>query len=719
VLREPLEMGYLGSLLQFSESLNEGRQLDRLLEGLIARAAELPGVDTVRILLADLNEGLLVPAAGLFPESADRSPVPIGVGFSGRVAETRQPLLIDDLEKFPLHTQALRDAGLRSAIGVPLLAGSQLLGVIHIASRQPSTFSTDMVPLLEAVAERIAFAMEAIAAEAAQAASEERFRTMFEDAPMAVCLTDLRSATFGQILLANEALATLTGRPLEQLIGSSVGDLVVPEYRDGTETSLLAMAAGGAEGYTVERPLQHASGRRLWVSTTVRAVSEGPDPSYAISYIQDITARKVAEDELSRLAYSDALTGLANRHTVVDHLGLALRQAARTGTFVGVLYLDLDNFKDINDRHGHEVGDRVLVELSRRLAPAVRAADTPGRLGGDEFVVVCPDLSTADELGVIATRLLKALTPTVHLEDSPPIGLGISMGLATGHHDIAPDELIRQADLALYEAKRLGRHRWHAYSPSLDSNVKHRAATDSLLRSAMEKSWFRLHYQPIVDLRTDSVVGVEALLRIKHPEQGLIGPAAFINRLEESELAEPIEAWVLEHACREWAGSPGAHTTSLAINVSGRLASSGRLTKTVLTALEAANVPPDKISIEMTERVTVQASEAVLADLIALTDHGVQIAIDDFGTGYSSLTYLQRFPISTVKIDRSFVSGLGHHDRDEAIVRAVSSLGSALNMTVIGEGVETIQQMNALRRAGCQYGQGYLFGRPLPELLVE
>jgi diguanylate cyclase (GGDEF)-like protein/PAS domain S-box-containing protein len=699
-------------LKHLCQAVHEGRHLAPLLSGLMFRASQLPGVDTVRVLLIDENGCALIAQPGIFPDSTDdERPVPIGVGFAGRIAQTQRPMLVPDLKDFPVYGQALRESGVRCAIGVPLLAGVKLIGVIHIGSLQPGAFSPELIPDLQEVAERVALTVDAIHAEAALAASEERFRTLFEDAPIGVCLTDLRTDSLGHILLANEALTELTGYSPEQLRGMDVLDLLAPDHRTDGLTALNELTEGRTERYTAERELTRSDGRTVWIVAHVAAVAGKAHPRYAVSYLQDITTRKHAEADLVRRAFTDPLTGLANRHLVMDHLALALRQEVRTGHPVGVLYLDVDHFKDINDVHGHDAGDRVLREIAVRLTQGMRSADTTGRLGGDEFIVVCPNLASDNELSSIADRLLSAVCVPVPLPDASDVDVAASIGIATGDRHRTPDELVRRADVAMYEAKRLGRRRWHAYTDALDRTAQQRLGVEVMLVEALMQGWFVQRYQPIVDLQARTVVGVEALLRIQHPERGLLHPAQFIGQLEESDVADEIEAWVISQACRDWSRS-AAEETGLSVNVSGRLAASGHLCQTVLAAAE--DFPLDRLTVEMTERVMIHAGPAVIADMEALADHGIVIAIDDFGTGYASLTYLQRFPVSTVKIDRSFVAGLGVNSRDDAIVRAVITLGASLDTAVVAEGVETEAQLAALRSAGCPLAQGFLFSRPVP-----
>jgi diguanylate cyclase (GGDEF)-like protein len=420
--------------------------------------------------------------------------------------------------------------------------------------------------------------------------------------------------------------------------------------------------------------------------------------------------------ELHHRALHDPLTGLANRELLLDRLAQALQRAERHQTHVAVLFLDLDDFKLVNDSLGHEAGDHLLEEVGHRLTAQLRGTDTAARFGGDEFVVVCEDLRDDQESVRIADRITAALRPPF-LIDGREISITASIGIAvppsTAH---APQQLLQDADQAMYRAKARGGGRFDVFNDVLRDRAIHRLNTEIDLRHAVDRDELRLVYQPIIDLTTDRVSGVEALLRWQHPTRGLLIPAEFLPVAESSSLIVSIGAWVLEEACAQatrWHAAAGPPLT-MAINVSLRQLIAGSFDATLTHALDHTGVNPIEIHLEITETALLQATPSMKDQLAVVSGWGVSVGLDDFGTGYSSLSLIKDFPVRFLKIDQSFTNGLGHDPDDTAITAAVLGLGRTLGMHTIAEGIETPDQLTRLRQLGCRYGQGYHLARPQP-----
>jgi diguanylate cyclase (GGDEF)-like protein len=430
------------------------------------------------------------------------------------------------------------------------------------------------------------------------------------------------------------------------------------------------------------------------------------------------TERSRSEADIRHQALHDPLTGLPNRTLFVDRLAVALAQARRREAWIAVLFLDIDNFKLVNDSLGHGTGDDLLLQLSARLDESLRAGDTMARFGGDEFVIICSDIDGAGEAIGIAERTTAVLQrPFVLGEVEHRVSASIGIALSKGA-DRDAEDLIREADAAMYRAKERGRGGYEIYDEAMRARATARLRTENQLAHAIEYDELRLAYQPIVALDGGETVGVEALVRWEHPERGTVAPLDFIPIAEDTGLIVPIGEWVLREACRqatEWRRSrPDAPALWMSVNLSARQIAQPNLAQVVADVLRESGLDPGDLHLELTESSLMEDPEAALATMNALTDLGVKLVLDDFGTGYSSLAYVQRFPIAVLKVDRSFVANLGEESSEAAIVSAVVNMAHGLQVDVVAEGVETPTQAAALQALGCRYAQGYLYGRPMP-----
>jgi diguanylate cyclase (GGDEF)-like protein len=421
------------------------------------------------------------------------------------------------------------------------------------------------------------------------------------------------------------------------------------------------------------------------------------------------------EEELSFLATHDPLTGLPNRTLILDRVEQMLVRAQRHHTPVAALFVDLDNFKDINDTLGHGAGDELLREVAARLDGSVRGADTLGRLGGDEFVVISEDISLATGPEMIAQRLLEALSPpfTLGSETTTKVTVTASVGIAVGN-GISAEDLLRDADIAMYRAKWDGKNRHVMFETGMQDAVQSRTELERDLRGALANDEFFLAYQPTLDLQDMSPNGVEALIRWKHPVRGIVQPDGFVPMLEDTGLIVEIGRWVLHEACRQSvAWRDAGYPIDMAVNVSGRQLDTDELIDDVKDALAESGLDASTLTLEITETTLMRNTEETARRLTAIKALGVRIAIDDFGTGYSSLAHLQRFPVDALKIDRSFIMGLQHNKEGETLIHTLVQLGKSLSLKTFAEGIEQEQELSVLREEDCDSGQGFLFAKPL------
>ena len=443
---------------------------------------------------------------------------------------------------------------------------------------------------------------------------------------------------------------------------------------------------------------------------------------HAVGIIRDITARKAAEAEIKNLAFYDPLTQLPNRRLLMDRLKQALASSTRNGREGALLFLDLDNFKALNDTLGHDIGDQLLQQVAERLESCVREGDTVARLGGDEFVVMLEDLSehaleAAAQAEAVGEKILATLNQpyqfATHVHHSTP-SIGVTL---FSDHEQNQDELLKQADIAMYQAKKAGRNTLRFFDPQMQDTITARVALESDLRRAVaEQEEFQLYYQAQVDSSGRSV-GAEALLRWQHPKRGMVSPAEFIPLAEETGLILPLGHWVLATACQQlaaWAAQPGTAHLTMAVNVSAKQFHLPTFVEEVLTLIDYFKIDPAKLKLEITESMLLGNVNDIIIKMAALKVRGINFSMDDFGTGYSSLQYLKLLPLDQLKIDQSFVRDIVVDDSDRAIVRTIIAMAQSLNLSVIAEGVETEEQRQLLLNKGCTTYQGYLFGRPVP-----
>jgi diguanylate cyclase (GGDEF)-like protein/PAS domain S-box-containing protein len=532
---------------------------------------------------------------------------------------------------------------------------------------------------------------------------EASFRLLFEDnpVPMFVIRRDARS-----IMAANAAALTHYGYDRNVACAMVFDDLSASPERGGPDAKSAV-----SQGVETCRH-RTASGKVIEVVTFSRFLDYEGVPAVLIAII-DITERKEAEARIAHMAHHDALTDMPNRVLLRERMAEALAQRTRNNKFLGMLCLDLDNFKLVNDTLGHPVGDRLLQAVAERIQSVVRKGETAARLGGDEFAVLVPEASTPEEVSVLARRLIEVVGEPYKIDDTV-VTVGTTVGIAVPPGDGEDaDHLLRNADMALYRAKADGKGTYRFFEPEMDARAQARRRLEIDLRTAIAEENLEVHYQPLVDFATDKITGLEALLRWPHPERGSIPPSEFIPLAEETGLITSLGRFVLRRACKDATLWPDG--VMLAVNLSPLQFRVGNVFLMVKEALEETGLKASRLDLEITESVLLEKTDQVIASLHALRALGVRISMDDFGTGYSSLSYLRSFPFDKIKIDRSFVRDLESNQGTRAIVRAVLGLAAGLDMKVVAEGIENKQDLAYLMSEGCREGQGFLFSRARPQ----
>ena len=652
----------------------------------------------------------------------EATPLREGVGLAGQSLETRRPEWAFEVgdDRRSAAALAADEVGYRAVLAVPVVSEDEVVAVLEFFSMGPVTPDGLLDAAMRSVASLLARTVERARTAQRFEEGEVRFRALVEHAYDVITVLDAH----GTIRYSSPSVTRMLGYPYGSQEGTVVFDLVHPDDRERVRSALQSLVDGGATTGPLQFRLAHAGGFWHDVEATASNVADEPSIEGAVVVnTRDVSERNRAEAQLSYDHLHDPLTGLANRTLFVEQAERALALGRRRNWSTGVFAVDVDEFRKINDEFGHDVGDEMLVAVAHRLEISLRQYDTiarpdgtAARLGADEFLLLCENVPDAAVAGAIATRVLAAIAPPMAV-GGRVLSVTASAGIALADGDTESERPILDAEAALRHAQGLGGARHEFFNVELHDRAAAADALSDALAHAVERGEFHLVYQPKVSLSTDRTVGVEALLRWNHPQRGLVSPVEFIPAAEASGLIVEIGAWVLNEACRQGAiwqqAFPRMPPLSVAINVSARQFRSG-LADTVRAAIAGSGIDPAGVCLEVTETIVMDDVATAIVVLGELKELGLTVSIDDFGTGYSSLAYLRRLPFDEVKIDKTFIDGLGIDPEDTAIVAAVISLAHALDHDIVAEGVETLVQLEKLRSLGCEFAQGYFLARPMP-----
>ena len=636
-----------------------------------------------------------------------------GVGLPGQVWSSQEIVWMDNIAQegnFPRATAA-REAGLKTALGIPVMAGKQMVAVLEFFSRAPRQEDKQLSSLLLNMARQLGVVLLRKQTEVALRHSENQLRAIIDAEPECVKVI----SSDGALLQMNAAgLAMIEASHIDQVKGKPVWQLVPPEHRESFR-QFCETIFNGNKG-KLEYEIIGLKGSHRWMEMhAVPLVNETDGSTLLLSVTRDITASKESARRLVHLVHYDSLTGLPNRVLLIERLEEAVQHANRHDRLVGIVFLDLDRFKNINDSMGHEIGDTLLKEVAVRLSGSVRRGDTVARLSGDEFALVLADMEHVDDASHIAQKILESFRQPFRIAGRE-LFISASLGVTLyPFDDRGAQGLLRNADIAMYRAKESGKNGYVFYAAEMTMKATERMSLENDLRYALERGEIFLHYQPVIDGKTGRISSCEALLRWKHHDRGMISPTQFIPLAEETGLIVPIGEWVLRAACaqcRAWQ-KQGFSKLRVAVNLSARQFRQSDLSASIYNVLQTTGLNPIFLELELTEGIIMEQAETSVASLKELKAMDIRISVDDFGTGYSSLSYLKRFPIDILKIDQSFVRDIPGDADDAAIAELIITLAHSLGLTVVAEGVETVEQADFMRERHCDAMQGYYFSRPV------